>query len=236
MAIQPVFRRTNFIFQLLVRQVFRQYERLIARRFHRAYYATASNWTNTYFGYRILQFPGDMWLYQQLIVRDRPAFMIQTGVASGGSLLYFAHLFDLIQASETAVVVGVDIQLSDTARQLNHPRIRLVEGDSTDTRTVQQVAAYLPSVAGMVSLDSAHSCTHVLREIECYQHFVATGCYMVVEDTNLNGHPVWQNYGAGPFEAVEQFLRTNKDFVRDNEIWRRNLFSFHQYGWLRRVR
>lgn len=228
--------RISSAFGMLTTRIWQIYARILVNRFHRVYYATTANWShNTYCGYRVLQFPGDLWLYQELIYRERPAFIIQTGVAYGGSLLFFAHMLDRIQADATTIVVGIDIQLSETAQQLNHPRIHLIEGNSTDPHVVRQVESLLPAPMGMVSLDSDHSCTHVLREIECYRHLVRVGCYLVVEDTNLNGHPVWENHGAGPYEAVEQFLCLNQDFIRDDNIWRRNLFSFHQYGWLKRV-
>ena len=57
---------------------------------------------------------------------------------------------------------------------------------------------------------------------------------MVCEDTNINGHPVLPRFGRGPFEAVNRFLEEGHESVRDDEIWKRQLFSFHQYGWLRR--
>lgn len=209
----------------------------IVDAFHWMWYRSTDTWyRNAYLGHAMWQCPLDTWLYQELVYRERPPFILQTGVALGGSILYFAHLLDLIGADPSAVVIGIDIVLSPEAKSLDHPRIHLIEGSSTDLETVAEVDRIRPTEAGLVVLDSDHSAAHVLRELELYSRFTSVGCHLVVEDANISGHPVLVRSGPGPFEAVDEFLRNGDNFVRDDEIWRRNLFSFHQYGWLRRVK
>jgi cephalosporin hydroxylase len=144
-------------------------------------------------------------------------------------------MLDLIGAPPSAVVVGIDIVLTPEAKTLSHPRLHLYEGSSTDPEVIRRATESLPAEGGLVVLDSDHRKAHVAAEIEAYKQFVPVNGYMVVEDTNINGHPAKRNFGPGPHEAVRDFLKRDKTFVRDDALWKRNKFSFHQRGWLKRV-
>jgi cephalosporin hydroxylase len=87
----------------------------------------------------------------------------------------------------------------------------------------------------MVVLDSDHHRDHVRNELRLYSDMVSPGCYLIVEDTHFNGHPIVPKFGPGPWEAVEEFLAAHPNFERDRSR-ERFLLSFNPGGWLKRVR
>lgn len=201
--------------------------------FHQLYYHQLGWDQNHWQGFQIKQCPFDLMVYQALIFQLQPKAIVQTGVAGGGSLLYFAQLLDLQQANAEAKVIGIDLVLSPEAQKLNHPRIRLLQGNSTDTELFTRVRDLLPPGPRLISLDSDHSAEHVSAELALYSPLLALGDYLIVEDTNLNGNPVFRNFGPGPQEALKAFLNQSENFSLRDQLWQKNLFSFH--SWLERV-
>ena len=86
----------------------------------------------------------------------------------------------------------------------------------------------------MVILDSDHGKDHVLNELRTYSPFVTKGSYLIVEDTNINGHPVLHDFGPGPMEAVEDFLKENQNFTVDKSKEKFYL-TFNPKGYLRKI-
>lgn len=171
----------------------------------------------------------DVLLYQEMIAHLRPDVVIETGTWRGGSALFLA---DLCALNRHGTVLSVDIALP--ANLPRAPRLRFIEGDSTAYTTLAHVRARVGRKRGLVILDSDHSQVHVEAELDAYSEFVAVGNYLVVEDTNINGHPVGHDWGAGPYEAVEAWLPQHPEFVRDTEV--EPYLTFAPGGFLRRVK
>jgi cephalosporin hydroxylase len=187
--------------------------------------------TISWLGVPIWKCPLDLWIYQEILCRTRPEVIVECGVYAGGTTLYLATLCDILGAG---TVLGCDITLGHTTANVRaHPRIQLLEGSSTDPAIHAAIAAKCQGRRTMVILDSDHSYQHVLQELRLYAPLVAPECYLICEDTNVNGHPVLPDYGPGPHEAVQDFLRANADWYADPDC-ERLLVTFNPHGYLRR--
>lgn len=211
-----------------------QSEREIVAQFHRLYY---DSWTLKpngakpiyWQGVETLKCPLDLWIYQEILFERGPDLIVETGTHDGGSALYFAHLCDLQGKGR---IITIDIE--NRPNRPEHSRITYLHGSSTAPSVVQQVQeAAHDSREVLVVLDSDHSRDHVLRELELYSSLIHVGGYLIVEDTNVNGHPVNPDYGPGPMEAVEAFLAQSPDFEIDRAR-ERFFLTFNPGGYLRR--
>ena len=211
-------------------------EQRVADQFHELYYRLGQGDRYTYhiawLGYSVLKCPLDLWIYQELISRLQPEFIIETGTASGGSALFLASMCELIGRGR---VLTIDIDARERQRLPIHPRIEYLTGSSIDQAVMARVHEVLGGKqAGLVILDSDHHRDHVLAEMSLFAPLVSPGGYLVVEDTNINGHPAYPDFGPGPMEAVRLFLSGNADFQVDTGC-ERFILTMNPGGFLRRA-
>lgn len=181
-------------------------------------------------GVPALKCPFDLWVYQEIISELRPNLIIESGTYLGGSALFMASICDQLGHGH---VFSMDKTMIEGRPE--HPRICYWHGSSVDPETLQAVESLVASGDPvMVVLDSDHHKDHVLREIQIYSRFVSLGSYLIVEDTNINGHPVWPDFGPGPMEAVDEFMKNTDQFILDRSREKFYL-TFNPGGYLKRV-
>ena len=195
--------------------------RLISDVWLRCGWDTKYVYSFTWMGRPIIQLPEDMIRVQELIYQTKPDVVVETGIAHGGSLVFYASL---CKAMGRGRVIGVDIEIRPQNRAAIRSHvladlITLIEGDSVERSTVDRVRTLIsPSERVFVVLDSAHNKEHVLAELRAYSPLVSTGSYIVAADgimEELAGAPrtlpdwVWDN----PRRAALQFVEESEDFV-----------------------
>ncbi len=197
--------------------------------FHRLYYDSAV-WKDTYWlGTRAQKCPLDLWIYQEILQETKPDLILETGTAHGGSALYLASVCELLGRGE---LVTVDI--SPIEGRPKHYRITYLTGSSIAGDVVAEVERHVAMHERvLVILDSDHSRDHVLDELRTYGPWVSPGSYLIVEDTNVNGHPVLPEHGPGPMEALEEFLAESEDFEID-AAREKFFFTYNPRGYLRK--
>ncbi|MGH2554017.1 MAG: cephalosporin hydroxylase family protein [Chitinophagaceae bacterium] len=197
----------------------------------------------SWMGRPIIQYPQDMIAMQELIWKIKPDLIIETGVAHGGSLIYYASVMELIGHGE---IIGIDIDIRAHNRKEieSHPmfkRITLIQGSSIDESVVGAVSEKAKGKNTiMVCLDSNHTHEHVAEELRLYNNFVTKDSYLVVFDTIVEDMPQgmydrsWDK-GDNPKTAVWDFLEKNKNFAIDKSIDNKLLISVAPDGYLKRI-
>lgn len=200
----------------------------------------------SWLGRPVIQLPQDLWAMQEIIWNIRPDFIIETGVARGGSLIFYASMLEMTGKGK---VIGIDIDIRKhnrveiEAHPLQH-RTVLIEGSSVSPSVVDQVKSITAGAKSiLVSLDSNHTHEHVLNELELYTPFVSVDSYCVVFDTAVEDlarkFPIVDRpWGPGnnPKTAVWEFLKTNDRFVIDKDIEMKILITAAPDGYLRCVK
>lgn len=175
----------------------------------------------TWLGRPIIQLPDDMFRIQEVIYGIKPDVIIETGIAHGGSLVFYATL---CKAMGHGRVIGIDIEIRPHNRRAIEEHelfelITLVEGDSVDEHTVNSVQSLVrPGEKIIVILDSNHTKQHVLNELRAYSPLVSVGSYIVACDGIMEcvvgaprSNPDW--WWNNPKAAAEEFVTDNEDFV-----------------------
>lgn len=196
-------------------------------------------------GRPVIQFPQDLVATQEILWKVKPDLVVETGIAHGGSLIFYASILELIGRGR---VLGIDIEIRPHNRAAieAHPmfrRIELIEGSSTDEAVFARVrAAAEGQQTVLVALDSNHTHDHVLAELRLYSQLVTPGSYLIAFDTIVDQMPPefsanrpWKP-GDSPATAVAQFLKENDRFVVDEEVDHKLLISVAPGGYLRCVK
>lgn len=206
-------------------------------------------YTFSWFGRPVIQLPEDMVRVQEVLYRVKPDVVIETGVAHGGSLIFYASLF---KAMEKGRVIGIDIEIRPHNRKAitEHPLaslITLIDGSSTAPETVDRVRSLIkPAETVLVLLDSNHSYAHVAEELEAYAPLVTPGSYIVATDGVMQyltdvprGHETWGN--DNPAAAARDFAARHSEFVLEQPEWPFNEselgknVTHYPDAWLRRI-
>ena len=182
----------------------------------------------SWLGRPIIQLPEDLLRIQELIYKLKPTLIIETGVAHGGSLIFYASLFKSMD--HEGRVIGIDIDIRDHNRKEieNHylyESITLIEGSSIDRNTIDIVKNNINEEDNvLVILDSNHLKDHVLKELEYYSSFVSKDSYIVACDgimKDVVGAPrtqedwIWNN----PISAIDEFISKNSHFKIDEPVF-----------------
>jgi cephalosporin hydroxylase len=211
-------------------RVGKRLDRAAVSRAHDVLYLSDA-WTETnWLGAQALKNPLDLWVYQEIIVEQRPELIVETGTYRGGSAFYLASICDLVGVGE---VVSIDVEpLRDDYPA--HPRITYLGGkSSTDPDVVAQVRGRAKGKRVLVVLDSDHSQAHVEAELAAYAPLVQVGGYVIVEDSNIG--QIRKDLLPGPLQAIEAFLARTDEFEVDRSR-EKFLITQNPSGYLRRVR
>lgn len=180
-------------------------------------------------GIPTLKSPSDMWNYQEILFQLKPSVVVEFGTCQGGSALFFASI--MRQLGQSFRILSVDINPC----KATDPDVRFLVMSSTDDRVSAEIRKARASLPGpmFAILDSDHSKDHVLQEMLSLRDLTQPGDYVIVEDSNINGHPVYKKFGPGPYEAIKEYFHLHSDdYQHDYEREKKFGFTFATNGFL----
>jgi cephalosporin hydroxylase len=207
---------------------------------------TKYSYNFSWMGRPIIQYPQDIMAMQEIIWNVKPDLIVETGIAHGGSLIFYASMLELIGGDGAILGIDIDIREHNRREIEKHPmfeRITMIEGSSVDARVIEEVRKYAQGKKRvLVALDSLHTHDHVLQELELYSPLVTKGSYCVVFDTIVADLPevYWNDrpWGKGnnPKTAVREFLKKSDRFVIDRDIQNKLLITVAPDGYLKCIK
>jgi cephalosporin hydroxylase len=197
-------------------------------------------------GMRIIKVPNDLLVLQEIISEVRPQYIIETGIAHGGSLIFFSSILKLLNIKNSKVI-GIEINLKKKNELLikRHPlrkNIKIIKGSSTDIEIFKLIKKIIKKKKTMVVLDSNHTEEHVLKELEMYSSLVSKNSYVIVQDTGIAHMPETFNKNRpwtkkkNPHSAVLKFLKKNNKFKIINYWYDKIIFSSSPDGFLKKIK
>jgi len=185
---------------------------------------------SSYWGIKTLKCPLDFWIYNEILYKIKPDLLIEIGNLYGGSTLSYAHIFDNLK---NGTVLGIDIDhknIADAVR--SHKRINLIESDAT--LCIEQVSKFVKDdMKVLVIEDSSHDYDNTLKLLEGYSKFGTMKSYYIGEDTICH-HGLDVGPRPGPFEAVQEFMNNNNDFMIDKDCENFGI-TWNPNGYLKKI-
>ena len=211
-------------------------------------------------GRPIIQMPQDILALQEIIWNIKPDLIIETGIAHGGSLCLTASLLALLELEEMQnnsisqdeiikrKVIGIDIDIRQHNRELieNHflsDKIEMIESSSVNKDTFNKIKSLSKDYSNiLVMLDSNHTESHVLEELNLYSSLISKNSYCIVFDTivekmdsEFSKNRPW-NKKNSPQSAIQKFLKRNKNFIVDKTIDKKIILSMAPGGFLKKIK
>lgn len=206
----------------------------VCQDYHEWYYYNTIWNQMSWLGVKVMKSPADMWNYQEILVELQPKLIVEFGSRFGGSALFFSYI--LQQLGYPYKVFSVDIEQSHLAeRAKQDPNIEFMLGSSTAPEVSHRIRELSIEYPGSIFaiLDSDHRQQHVFQEMLLLRPILKLGDRLIVEDSNVNGHPVFPSFGAGPYEAIQEYFNLyphdyKRDIVREQKFG----FTFATGGFL----
>lgn len=213
-----------------------------ARTFRKESIKSLYSYNFSWMGRPIIQYPQDIIAMQEILWRVKPDLLIETGIAHGGSIIFYASILELIGKGE---VLGIDVEIRSHNRwaiekhTMAH-RVTLIEGDSISNDVLKRVKDFVKKKETvLVCLDSNHTYEHVLNELKLYSPFVTKGSYLIIFDTVIEELPddffsdrPWGKK-SNPKMAVRNFLKSSDRFSIDKSIESKLLITVAPDGYLK---